>query len=197
AKKAIKHAENQSLVERIATSYIGLGKLLERRGHSAGAQASFKKAEKLGVNYHDPAEQVKSSRSSSVMRSIKDTFHSSGSTRSFGSVRYSIVSTQIQHRDAANIPPYIFAENLTPLVADSKLPDSDERLNSTLQLVCCLSLLQDIRSPDDILDPSARQWLQATMRDADEQERLHTMATEIIRAFKRDEIKDAKVVAEV
>jgi len=35
------------------------------------------------------------------------------------------------------------------------------------------------------------------MGDADEQERLHTMATEIIRAFKRDEIKDAKIVAEV
>ncbi|KAF9344458.1 hypothetical protein BGX34_005652, partial [Mortierella sp. NVP85] len=200
AKKAIKHAENQSLVEGIATTYFGLGKLLERRGHSAGAQASFKKAEKLGVSYHDPAEQVKSSRSSSIMRSIKDTFHSSGSTHSFGSVRHStvpIVTPQIQRRDAANIPSYIFAKNVTPLVADSKLPDSDERLNSTLQLVFCLSLLQDIRSPDDILNPNARQWLQATMRDVDEQERLHTMATEIIRVFKRDEIKDAKVVAEV
>jgi len=35
------------------------------------------------------------------------------------------------------------------------------------------------------------------MKNADEQERLHTMATDVIRAFKRDEIKDIKVVAEV
>jgi hypothetical protein len=48
AKKAVKHSANQSLVDGIATAYIGLGKLLERRGHSAGAQTSFKKAEKLG-----------------------------------------------------------------------------------------------------------------------------------------------------
>jgi hypothetical protein len=48
AKKAIKHAENQSLVDGIATTYIGLGRLLERRGHGTSAKASFKKAEKLG-----------------------------------------------------------------------------------------------------------------------------------------------------
>jgi len=102
-----------------------------------------------------------------------------------------------QRRDATNIPSYIFAKNVPPPVADLKLPESDERLNSTPQLVCCLSLLQDFRSPDDISDSAARQWLEAAMKDADEQERLHAMATEIIRAFKRDEIKDAKIVAEV
>jgi hypothetical protein len=48
ARKAVKHTENQSLVDGITTAYIGLGKLLERRGHITGAKASFKKAEKLG-----------------------------------------------------------------------------------------------------------------------------------------------------
>jgi len=48
AKKAIKHTGNQSLVGGIATAYIGLGKLLERRGQGTGARASFKVAEKLG-----------------------------------------------------------------------------------------------------------------------------------------------------
>jgi hypothetical protein len=48
AKKAIKHAENQPLVSEIATVYIELGRLLERRGHGTEAQASYKKAKKLG-----------------------------------------------------------------------------------------------------------------------------------------------------
>ena len=131
------------------------------------------------------------------MRSIKDKFHSSESSHSLGSVRNSTVDPQQQRRNAAIISSYICAKNVSPPVADFKLPESAERLSSTPQLVFCLSLLQDFRSSDDISDPEARQWFEATMKDADEQERLHTTATEVIRAFKRDEIKDAKVVAEV
>ncbi|KAF9347553.1 hypothetical protein BGX34_003025, partial [Mortierella sp. NVP85] len=197
AKKAIKHAENQPLVCEIATVYIGLGKLLERRGHEAEAQASYKKAEKLGGNVQDPVPPAKSSRPSGIIRSIKDTLHSSGSSRSIGSMRHSIVDPQQRRRDAATISSYIFAKNVSPHIADFKPPESDERLGSTQQLVCCLSLLQDFHSPDDIVDPAARRWFEATMNDADEQERLHTTAVEVIRAFKRDEIKDAKVIAEV
>ena len=124
---------------------------------------------------------VKSSRPHSFVRSIKDTFQ----------------SQHKQRRDAAKIPAHIFANNVPSPVADFKLPESDERLDNTPQLVCCLGLLQFSRSPDEILDPAARKWLQAVMKDADEQERLHATAKEVIRAFKRDEIKDAGVVAEV
>jgi len=53
------------------------------------------------------------------------------------------------------------------------------------------------RSSDDALDPAARNWLNTIEGDADEQDRLKTMATEVIKAFKRDELKDAKTVAEV
>jgi len=48
AKKAAKHVGNQTVIGRIAAAYVGLGKLLATRGHVSGAQASFKKAEKLG-----------------------------------------------------------------------------------------------------------------------------------------------------
>jgi hypothetical protein len=48
AKKFIKHDKNQAVTKGVANAYIGLGKLLESRGHVAGAEASFKKAEKLG-----------------------------------------------------------------------------------------------------------------------------------------------------
>jgi hypothetical protein len=39
--------------------------------------------------------------------------------------------------------------------------------------------------------------LQAIEKDTDEQDRLKTMATEVIRAFKRDELKDDKAITEV
>jgi hypothetical protein len=100
--------------------------------------------------------------------------------------------------DVAKFPAYIFPDDiLLPTIDFKLLPEPEGRLNSTRQLVCCLGLLQDYRSTDDALDVSARNWLQAFEKDADEQERLHTMATEVIRAFKRNEIKDAKAVAEV
>jgi len=48
ARKSVKHDKSSTVVQGVATAYIGLGKLLESRGHVGGAQASFKKAEKLG-----------------------------------------------------------------------------------------------------------------------------------------------------
>ncbi|KAK3809440.1 MAG: hypothetical protein J3Q66DRAFT_373702 [Benniella sp.] len=78
-----------------------------------------------------------------------------------------------------------------------RLPESDKRLYSTPQLAACLYLLQHNRSPDDLLKPVAQNWLQAIEKDPDEQGRLRIMASEVVIAFKRDEIKDPKVVAEV
>jgi len=127
------------------------------------------------------------------VKSIKETFQSPGASSSNGSGRGSPQSLRQQRRDAAKIPAYIFAKNVQPPVADLKFPEPDGRLNNTLQLVCCLGLLQDNRSPDEILDPIARKWLQEVMKDANEQERLRTTAKELIRVFKRDETKDAKV----
>jgi hypothetical protein len=48
ARKSVKHDKNPTVIQGVATAYIGLGKLLESRGHVSGAQVSFKKAEKLG-----------------------------------------------------------------------------------------------------------------------------------------------------
>jgi len=99
-------------------------------------------------NVQDSIQTTKSSRSSFV-KSIKDTFHPAGGNYSYGSVRGSSLGQQKQRRDAARIPAYIFAKNVPPPVADFKLPEPDERFNNTPQLVCCLSLLQDTRSPDE------------------------------------------------
>ncbi|KAG0217474.1 hypothetical protein BGX31_000239 [Mortierella sp. GBA43] len=91
----------------------------------------------------------------------------------------------------------IFADNIHPPTTIFSLPEPDERLNSTPQLACCLTLLQMSTSPGTVIDPTAQKWLQAIVKDTDEQERLNGMATEVIRAFKRDELKDAKAVTEV
>jgi hypothetical protein len=102
-----------------------------------------------------------------------------------------------QRHKVVTIPSHIFAKDLPLPGIALKLPEPDELLNSTRQLVYSLDLLQSYHSPDDTLEPAVRKWLRIVMNDTDEQERLHAMATEIIRAFKRDEIKDAKAVAEV
>ncbi|KAK3807653.1 MAG: quinon protein alcohol dehydrogenase-like superfamily [Benniella sp.] len=97
----------------------------------------------------------------------------------------------------ATIPQHIFAENIPPPSIVTKLPDIDARLTSTPQLACCLSLLKASHSLDDVLEPIARTWIQAVEKDEDEKERLKVLSLDVIRAYKRDELKDAKVVAEV
>jgi len=104
---------------------------------------------------------------------------------------------QQQQQDVVVIPGYIFARNVRPPTTEFKLPEADERLNNTPQLAFCLSLLQINWLTDEQLEPTIYNWLQTTEKDTDEQQRLRTMATEVIRVFKRDELKDVKAVAEV
>ncbi|KAK3823358.1 MAG: hypothetical protein J3Q66DRAFT_366517 [Benniella sp.] len=92
---------------------------------------------------------------------------------------------------------YIFTKNVRPPAPDFKPPKMGERLSSVPQLVTCLGLLQEAHSPDDILDSAARKWFRGTIDDAEEHDRLKWLAMDMIRAFKRDEVKDAEVVAEV
>jgi hypothetical protein len=48
AKKSIKHSDNPGFANGIITTYIDLGKLLQKRGYETMAQVSYKKAERLG-----------------------------------------------------------------------------------------------------------------------------------------------------
>lgn len=100
-------------------------------------------------------------------------------------------------RDMAVIDPRIFPENTLPPTIVSGLPETGERLSDTPQLVCCLGLLQTPPSSDDIVEKNVQDWIQTVEKDVDEQERLRTLAVDVIREFLRDELKDAKAVAEV
>jgi len=104
---------------------------------------------------------------------------------------------QNQGRDIVKIPQAIFARNIRPPAMEIKLPKADERLTTTPQLAACLNLLKHSQLLEDMLEPTARKWLQAIEKDIDEQERLKVLATDVIRAYQREEIRDDKAVAEV
>jgi len=97
----------------------------------------------------------------------------------------------------ATISRSIFSTNLRPPAIAFIPPEPDSRLIDTIQLACCLGLLQGAYEPEDILDTTVRNWLLATKNETDERDRLNTLATDVIRAFKRDEFKDSKSVTEV
>jgi hypothetical protein len=105
----------------------------------------------------------------------------------------------IDHQDRRNSLASIFTKDCPPPLNPCKLPGPDERLINTQQLAVCLALLQTLSLPesDNTLTPAARNWLTVTENNPDEQERLKTMATDLIRAYTRDELKDAKATAEV
>ncbi|KAF9346257.1 hypothetical protein BGX34_004073, partial [Mortierella sp. NVP85] len=180
AKKSVQRDKDQLVTEGIAIAYIGLGKLLEKHGHVDEAEISFKKAEKHGT--------------------IKGILNSAGVSQDGGHAKSSALDQRQNNklsRGTPTVPADIFVENVPPSTIVMKLPHPDERLDNTPQLVCCLSLLKVAQSPDTELEPSAANWVQAIEKDTGEQERLHGLSTDVIRAFKREEIKDAKVVAEV
>ncbi|KAK3823224.1 MAG: WD40-repeat-containing domain protein [Benniella sp.] len=189
AKKAVRRTGDQSAIERIASTYRGLGDLLKKRGFNSQAQVSYKKAEKLGGDTGWSSRSPRSPRTS--MKSFRISSHS-GVSQVSDSPRYLSPS-----RDVVKIPEHIFPEKVRPPTVDFKLPEVDGRLDNTRQLVACLGLLQAPRSIVDQLEPGALKWLKVTENDMGEQERLHTMSTEVIRVFKRDELKDAKAIAEV
>ncbi|KAK3816625.1 MAG: WD40-repeat-containing domain protein [Benniella sp.] len=196
AKKAAKYTEDKAMREGIASVYDGLGELLEHDGHGNEAQAFYKKSEKLGGHVRESGKLTRSSRPSSIVHSIKSAFHSIGPIDK-PTAPPSSQSPHKQPLSTATLPKDIFPENVRlPSIAFTA-PEPDSRLNDTRQLACCLGLLQPSIEMAEILDPAARTWLEVTQGELDEKERLEALATDVIRAFKRDEFKDAKAVIEV
>ncbi|KAK3807646.1 MAG: WD40-repeat-containing domain protein [Benniella sp.] len=194
AKKAAKRIKDQELLHGVAVAYIGLGRELENRGRNSEAHEIYKKAEKWGVKAEDHIQPVPTPDLKSEIPT-NTTLDPSPDTSSV-----TVTSEKKKKRQGqftATIPDHIFAENVRPPTMPAKLPDPDERLISTPQLACCLGLLKDSHDLDDILEPVARNWLQVVENDEDEHERLKILAMDVIRTFKKEEIKDAKVVAEV
>ncbi|KAG0209520.1 hypothetical protein BGX31_002079, partial [Mortierella sp. GBA43] len=130
AKKALKHTENQTLHDGIATTYVGLGDLLHNRGRPTEAKASYKKAEKLGVQVKNPGQPTHHSRSNTISSALNVV----NTAAVAPSAPPPPVSRQIQRRDIAIVPTNIIFENARPPSLEFKLPESDEHLTDTPQL---------------------------------------------------------------
>ncbi|KAK3821885.1 MAG: WD40-repeat-containing domain protein [Benniella sp.] len=193
AKKTAKNTRNQAMVQGIAYAYISLGKLLESRGFVDGARAILKKAEKLGGNIGNLGQPANNYRPSIIAQTLGETSHSAGGSRNNGAAG----SSQLDQQQPNKIPAHIFAENIGPPKTEFRLPEPDERLNNTPQLVYCLGLLKAAQSADITFSPLAHDWLQIIGKNTDEKDRLHGMAADIIGVFKAEKIKDTKSIAEV
>jgi len=90
-----------------------------------------------------------------------------------------------------------FTENVNPPAIAFAPPQPDERFDDIHQLAACLSLLRPSRPSADILQPAACSWIKSVEDNVDEQERLMTLAMDVVKEYARDELKDAKAVAEV
>ncbi|KAK3821661.1 MAG: WD40-repeat-containing domain protein [Benniella sp.] len=187
AKKDANQTDDQTVTKGIATAYIDLGNLLESLDRA--------RAKKLGYA-HEP-RFAEFSRHSGPMQSFSGSSRSLMRSQDDSSKHAFTLEQRPQRGEDTTVLGHIFDVNVRPPTIKIKLPDADETLDSTLQLVYCLSLLKTTHSPDDMLDPVAQKWLQDTKKNTDEYERLHGMAIDVIEEFKRDERKDAKAVAEV
>ncbi|KAF9287714.1 hypothetical protein BGZ68_001383 [Mortierella alpina] len=103
-------------------------------------------------------------------------------------------------RDPVPFPEDIFAADIDrSTTIPGTMPEMSKHLSDTPQLAYCLAVLRTAKSPDGELPrhKATLEWFQAIENNKDEQERLKGLVKGLVRAFTRDELKDADAVAEV
>lgn len=95
-------------------------------------------------------------------------------------------------RDSVKFLKATFVENVGPPTASCALPELNKQLIDTPQLAYCLKVLNE-EVPDEV----AKQWRKDTVKDLEELNRFSTLVRNVVRAFERDELKDADAIAEV
>ncbi|KAF8928443.1 hypothetical protein BGZ58_009656 [Dissophora ornata] len=175
---------DRSLRDEIAAAYNEHGKVLGSLGHHDLAQASYKRAKKWGY-VQDVDRQPNSSRPISITSSI------------FRIIQPPAVTQGIPETDILLTTQDIFDLDATLPVAKYNLPEADERITSTPHLAYCLGLLPSPSLSSKAFDDAERAWSQAKAKDPDEQERLRTLATDLVAEFIKDELKQETTVAEV
>ncbi|KAG0009119.1 hypothetical protein BGZ80_002721 [Entomortierella chlamydospora] len=218
-----KRVKGQTLNDNIANAYQRHGKLLEGLGEHGKAQKSYSKAKKWG--YTDVATlQIASSRLTNPSDFIRQSLCPPTSLLAASSITAAVylgvsdVSNQTPisqgHTDGASliedegqmriitkdnvqVQQMIFGRDASLSITKFALPEFGGRITSTYQLAYCLSLLHHSLDSKRGLDKAELDWSQAIDNDPSDKERLETMATDVIRAFLRDEIKGSDAVAEV
>ena len=172
---------------------------LHRDDHQEGRQADVQEHDPAAQHVRDDSSKSQTTHTLDSDTNVQPAQVSLGSTSTPNDMKPSQAPAvaQKQGRDITDVPQAIFAKNIRLPAMETKLPKADERLSTTPQLAACLSLLKHSQLLEDMLEPSSRKWLQVTEKDSDEQDRLKILATNVIRAFQREEIKDDKAVGEV
>ncbi|KAF9938025.1 hypothetical protein BGZ65_000615, partial [Modicella reniformis] len=168
--------QDQSVHDGIANVVSELDKMSTSSYSQDGSQARCRKVKSLGktpLSGCAPAENV---------TAMDPTF----------------LRSQDQHGVITTLAPHIFGKNKQLSVTGFRLPEPDERLQDSAQLAHCLKLLKVwSSSPDDIQEPTTRDWLHSIEKDEDEKERLKVLAMDAIKVFTPIELNDANAVAEV
>ncbi|KAG0227772.1 hypothetical protein BGX31_006850 [Mortierella sp. GBA43] len=159
--------EGRTLSDGIGAAYACLSELQHTLGKSTKADINGRKAGQWGTQTPPKPKSVQPSHGQSSLAG----------------------------EDAVPFPQNIFPHNISPPNILRHLPEADERLDSTAQLAYCLGLLQVVQAQDD--ETSIRQWVRDVVNDVDEHDRLRMLATDVIRAFKRDELKGTEAITEV
>ncbi|GLR01615.1 hypothetical protein GCM10007934_14270 [Mycoavidus cysteinexigens] len=200
-KKAVRKAQapqtiaDQTLRDKIAEIYFEHGKVLDDLGHKEKAQASYKKAEKWGYvpaqNRIDPLPSPASSHSVRASRSGES--NSPTLSRLFAS-SYGVASLGLEqaHRKLNEVS-FFQSNPSAPVMADA-LPAVGERPKNLQQLangLILLSLKESAQGETIELSEEAQAWLRET--EETEAKRLNALATEVIRVFVDDELKELSV----
>ncbi|GJJ70075.1 hypothetical protein EMPS_02424 [Entomortierella parvispora] len=202
AKKTLERIDTSISVKdrlQVVSVYREHGRILETLGFVAEAKVSYGKADELGGDTEvivtvlprsaSPTPQLPPASGPVDLSPLSETQDSSVSS-----------PKTIAGRDKETVFATIFTKDCPPSTAPGKLPKANERLENTRQLANGLGLLQASTLSEDNLDslvPWAHDWLKVTKQDEYEQERLETLAKDMVRALVRDELKNQEVIAEV
>ncbi|KAG0015959.1 hypothetical protein BGZ80_009516 [Entomortierella chlamydospora] len=88
-------------------------------------------------------------------------------------------------------------QNTSPIVANYVLPEVGARITNTIQLAYCLRLLSASLVSREELSQAEFRWLQTNFNNLNEQDRLKSIASDLVKAFIQDERKELGVVNEV
>ncbi|KAG0044575.1 hypothetical protein BGZ83_010190 [Gryganskiella cystojenkinii] len=194
-------------LDQVIDKYRELGAILEKWQYGDKARLIYSKANELSLDAGRGALTPSLSLPPVAIPTVPETDPATASSTSASSVS-SLAPSIIQSLAIASTAgktiymrssfSCVFTKDCPPPLNPCELPGLGERLINTQQLALCLGLLQASPLPDDdILTASARTWLNITEKNFDEQERLKAMATDLIRAYSRDELKGTKVTSEV
>ncbi|KAG0283575.1 hypothetical protein BGZ97_008484, partial [Linnemannia gamsii] len=211
----------------IACAFLELSKLLDKMKKQERAKESYKKAqmwgysevEKLSISTLPSLETavsiaIQQPLEASVFVAAQPSLKTTKTTqRPLKTTASTAVQPPLETLDSVATQPALcrsttidvdvsvigdfFVQDKNPPVIEYKLPEPDERLVNTHQLVYCLGLLKAPPSSDGPHQNSALHWVKATQNNEDEQERLNTLTTNLVRAFIRDELKGPMAIAEV